>query len=120
MSNTAVASTPVHDSRAHLTVAQTQTLRTILAERIDAQLQRVDHAIEELDAFGPSDVPAEREMARESLASLREGARLLEDALTRLESGAYGICVACDRPIPFERLEAIPDVRHCVRCPNPG
>jgi len=48
----------------------------------------------------------------------------LEDALKRIESGTYGICVECiDEPqnlcetcplIPKERLEAVPHSQHCL------
>ena len=34
--------------------------------------------------------------------------RLIESALTRIENGKYGICLKSGKPIPHERLEAIP------------
>jgi RNA polymerase-binding transcription factor DksA len=34
--------------------------------------------------------------------------RLIESALARIESGQYGICMKSGKPIPKERLEAIP------------
>lgn len=37
-------------------------------------------------------------------------------ALTRLESGDYGTCESCGRPIPGERLEIRPIATRCVRC----
>jgi RNA polymerase-binding transcription factor DksA len=40
----------------------------------------------------------------------------IEDALRRIGHGAYGTCVSCDRPIPFERLEAVPSADRCVTC----
>jgi RNA polymerase-binding transcription factor DksA len=38
----------------------------------------------------------------------------IEAALERLERGTYGTCQACGRPIPAERLEALPATRFCV------
>ena len=41
----------------------------------------------------------------------------LEDvdrAMRMLEKGTYGICEACGRPIPPERLEAHPAARYCL------
>lgn len=38
------------------------------------------------------------------------------DALGRIERGTYGACEHCGRPIPEERLEAVPYARHCVTC----
>jgi len=42
--------------------------------------------------------------------------RMVEEALDRLESGDYGICLACDEPIAERRLEALPWARYCVKC----
>ena len=40
----------------------------------------------------------------------------IEDALGRIEDGAYGVCQGHNGPIPRARLEAIPWARHCVDC----
>lgn len=40
----------------------------------------------------------------------------LESALRRLQSGSYGRCDGCERRIPFEHLEARPEVTFCRRC----
>ena len=37
-------------------------------------------------------------------------------ALQRIQEGTYGICETCNKPIPFERLEAKPSVSLCVPC----
>ena len=42
--------------------------------------------------------------------------RLVEEALDRVESGDYGICLGCDDPIPEKRLRAIPWARYCIPC----
>ena len=46
--------------------------------------------------------------------------RLIEEALDRLDSGDYGICLSCDEPIPPKRLHAISWARYCVRCQEAG
>jgi RNA polymerase-binding transcription factor DksA len=38
------------------------------------------------------------------------------EALDRIAAGTYGICILCRGPIPFERLEVIPETGTCVRC----
>lgn len=38
------------------------------------------------------------------------------EAQARLESGQFGICEACARPIPLERLRALATARVCVAC----
>jgi DnaK suppressor protein len=42
--------------------------------------------------------------------------RLVEEALDRMESGDYGVCLSCDAPIPVKRLQALPWARYCVTC----
>ena len=40
----------------------------------------------------------------------------IQDALDRLQLGDFGICLACDEPIPAKRLQALPWARYCVPC----
>jgi len=42
--------------------------------------------------------------------------RLIEEALDRLDSGDYGVCLSCEEPIPPKRLQAVSWARYCVRC----
>lgn len=35
-------------------------------------------------------------------------------ALERMDKGVYGFCDACGRPIPVERLEALPEATYCL------
>lgn len=41
---------------------------------------------------------------------------LIEQALARMDEGAYGRCVSCGEAIPASRLEALPHAAACVRC----
>lgn len=38
----------------------------------------------------------------------------IEEALERIEQGIYGMCEACNEPIPLERLRANPSARTCI------
>jgi RNA polymerase-binding protein DksA len=40
----------------------------------------------------------------------------IDDALSRIENGTYGICEINGEPIPKARLEAIPWARYCIKC----
>ena len=40
----------------------------------------------------------------------------IDQALERLDAGTYGRCVSCSRPIPDERLAAVPWAALCVPC----
>jgi RNA polymerase-binding transcription factor DksA len=51
-------------------------------------------------------------VARQLLAHRGEVAA----ALVRVESGTYGICENCGRPIDGERLAALPSARLCLSC----
>lgn len=42
--------------------------------------------------------------------------RLIEEALDRLDSGDYGICLACEEPIAPKRLRVLSWARYCVTC----
>ncbi|MBZ5623959.1 MAG: TraR/DksA family transcriptional regulator [Acidobacteriia bacterium] len=42
--------------------------------------------------------------------------RLVEEALDRMDSGDYGICLSCDEPIPAKRLSVLSWARYCVKC----
>ena len=40
----------------------------------------------------------------------------IEEALLRLDKGAYGVCRDCGEPIVEARLKAIPWTRVCITC----
>ncbi|MBM3271976.1 hypothetical protein FJY94_01680 [Candidatus Kaiserbacteria bacterium] len=39
----------------------------------------------------------------------------VEEAMERMDHGAYGICEACGEPIPVERLKANPAAATCIK-----
>ena len=42
--------------------------------------------------------------------------RQIDSALSRIDTGKYGICLKCGKQIPRERLEAIPYALMCIQC----
>jgi DnaK suppressor protein len=40
----------------------------------------------------------------------------IEEALSRIDKGAYGVCRDCGEPIAAARLKAIPWTRVCITC----
>jgi RNA polymerase-binding protein DksA len=40
----------------------------------------------------------------------------IDAALKRIEEGTYGVCSNCAKPIPEERLEALPWATLCIDC----
>ena len=41
---------------------------------------------------------------------------MVEEALDRLQSGDFGVCLSCEEAIAPKRLSAIPWARYCVTC----
>lgn len=58
----------------------------------------------------------EQEFTLELMDSERKLLAEIDDALSRIEDGAYGFCEVDGQPIPRQRLEAIPWARCCVAC----
>lgn len=42
--------------------------------------------------------------------------RSIDEALARIDAGTYGVCVACDEPIPAKRLKVRQFATRCVPC----
>lgn len=58
----------------------------------------------------------DREFALSLVSSEQEALYEVEEALKRLETGSYGKCEGCEKPIARARLEAVPFARMCVQC----
>jgi RNA polymerase-binding protein DksA len=42
--------------------------------------------------------------------------KLIDNAIARIKTGKYGLCVKCGKRIPQSRLEAIPYALLCIDC----
>lgn len=58
----------------------------------------------------------DRDFALNLLAKEQDALNEIEQAITRAETGVYGICEMSGERIPNERLEAIPFARYTVDC----
>lgn len=105
---------------------KTDEMREILLRMKNDALEEIGKAVK-TGADKPSDETsgdiydqASNERDRELLLLLsdreREKIRNIEEALTRLEEGEYGICEDCEEEIPLGRLKAMPFARLCVKC----
>ncbi len=107
----------------HLTPHQLDVLRDVLLAELSVQCAALDEHGEALtdatDDVIDAAVTSEREVAEALVSLARDAAAELEAALARMDAGTYGRCTSCGDAIPFERLEAIPATRFCVRCPRP-
>lgn len=71
----------------------------------------------------PADLGSEM-FEREKDIALNENAERhltdVNEALTRMENGQYGVCRTCGAPISFDRLQALPTASYCVEhVPDP-
>jgi DnaK suppressor protein len=101
------------DSLAHLHGLLVSELRTQ-----GAQAAAHDATVNQLTGQTDLDSTIERELAMACAARAREAIEDIQHALARIRTDTYGACELCGAPIPFERLEAIPQARLCVGCPD--
>ena len=78
-----------------------------------------------LDRAQPNERVAEEDqgtVAHEEFVSMRLNhldyaqLRMINEALDRLQSGDYGICLSCEEEIANKRLTALPWAKYCVPC----
>ncbi|MFC6081630.1 TraR/DksA family transcriptional regulator [Sphaerisporangium aureirubrum] len=94
--------------------------------QLESMLAELDRSITVLR--GDPDAPGDRSLA-DAGADLTDADRaraMLDvaarqrtavlDALKRLDSGDYGRCVDCGKPVPEGRLAARPEASRCVQC----
>jgi DnaK suppressor protein len=114
--------TDTHYQRARLTIersrveAQVEQLRGLYDSIVDAS--RDVAADDEHDPDGAT-VGFERAQVGALLERAQQRVHELDDALERVDAGAYGRCEQCGAAIPSERLAAVPTARTCVGCASP-
>lgn len=57
-----------------------------------------------------------RELMFTLSGSEREALIRIDEAISRLDKGSYGLCIHCERPISVPRLQAVPWARFCIGC----
>ncbi len=58
----------------------------------------------------------EMDFALSVLESEGNALQMIDEAITRVDSGSYGICDNCEKPIIKARLKAIPWADRCIDC----
>ncbi|MEO7336895.1 MAG: TraR/DksA family transcriptional regulator [Caldimonas sp.] len=113
---------------AHLSDAQLDTIRRLLADR-ETELQGEVLAANEEAAERPAAIGTEvgdaidvgDERFRAGMAHVdkqrdQEELMAIDAARGRLDDGSYGECIDCGKDIPVERLKAQPAALRCVPC----
>jgi RNA polymerase-binding transcription factor DksA len=76
---------------------------------------RDSNADDEHDPEGAT-IGFERAQLTALLAATRQRIAEVDEALHRVDTGAYGVCEGCGQPIARERLEVRPFARRCIAC----
>jgi len=106
-------------TRALLAAERASALRRLAAAQVD--VDRIIGAGQDVatdDEHDPEGIglALERAHAVAALDRARDHLARIDDARDRLDRGEYGRCVVCGRPIPAERLQALPAATTCTAC----
>lgn len=99
-----------------------ETYRTRLVEKREAVLSGLGVKFDTMARMGRVAEDDQAQLSHDEFVNLHLNSldygqlRLVEEALDRLESGDYGVCLCCESPIPAKRLAALPWARYCVSC----
>ena len=68
------------------------------------------------DAGDAASEGAEAELDSQLAALESRELAQVEQAVAMIRKGRYGLCEACEKAIPIERLRALPFTTHCIEC----
>lgn len=96
-----------------------RTRLTTTLQNLETDLEAQKESLQELSVVDEhqGDIGTEtfeREKDLSIVESVRAGLEDVDRALRRLDSGDYGLCEVCERPIGEDRLEAVPAARFCL------
>jgi len=100
----------------------TETYRRMLLDKREQVVTGLGVKFDTLAKMGRVAEEDQAQLSHDEFVSLRLNSldygqlRLVEEALDRVQSGDFGVCLACERPIPSKRLQALPWARYCVPC----
>ena len=91
----------------------------IRRKELEEKLKKLERSLRKAHDKDSEEQAIER--AHEEVVEGLEGSIRLElerinNAFSRIENEAYGICVVCETSIPVKRLEALPYTDRCIDC----
>jgi RNA polymerase-binding transcription factor DksA len=98
------------------TDAERRTQLQAERDQVKAELDRLTEGDFDEGFADTGQVTAERGQVEALSGKLAESLVEIDDALAKLDSGAYGACEECGNAIPEPRLEAVPSARYCIDC----
>ena len=84
---------------------------TTLSELINGEVQSDAN-----DWFTSKESNPSKEINEMALEKAKQRIVILRNVLLRIDMPSYGICTKCNKPIPIERLKAIPSTTRCISC----
>jgi len=84
---------------------------TMLSELINGEVQSDAN-----DWFTSKESNPSKEINELALDKAQQSIVILNNVLLKVDTSEYGICVRCNKPIPIERLKAIPSTTRCLSC----
>jgi DnaK suppressor protein len=100
----------------------TEKYRQMLLEKREQVVSGMGVKFDTIAKMGRVAEEDQAQLSHDEFVSLRLNSldylqlRLVEEALDRVQSGDFGVCLACEQPIPPKRLQALPWARYCVPC----
>ncbi|NCB13926.1 MAG: RNA polymerase-binding protein DksA [Erysipelotrichia bacterium] len=105
--------------------SQIDELKVILLERRDNILSNINNSRLNIDQLKDQDIKDDLDYAELVSDSFTEGMianhqleefKQIEEALSKISKGTYGICDMCGVVIPLGRLKAKPFAKFCTEC----
>lgn len=93
---------------------QQELTATIAASEKSSQTVELDQSLQ--GRLSRMDAIQGQAMAKATLERATRRLKQSEQTLRRLADEDFGLCLDCDEPIPFARLEFDPTTRHCITC----
>lgn len=106
----------VSSMRTRLEEMKADILRQLVAE--DEEFRAMAGSSDTKDLVDVASTDIDKKLLSAIGAQELKKLRLIESALGRIDSGKYGICLKSGKPIPQERLEAIPYALYRVEYQN--
>lgn len=80
-----------------------------------------DESLDSTEAGSPEEedralVDTERDRNDSAMSLIEQSKKEVDAALKKMESGTYGLCENCHKPIDKARLETYPETQYCIDC----
>ncbi|MEA1888066.1 MAG: TraR/DksA C4-type zinc finger protein [Bacteroidota bacterium] len=106
----------------------TPTEREKIRVRVEEEIQTLKESIVTLTDLTDEEVQTDandwfttkenqgKDINELALAKAKQRLKVLNNVLNRIDNPDFGICTMCKKPIPFERLKAVPTTKRCMAC----